>query len=369
MKLIRIALMPFVVCMFILPAMANYDYDGFDLTTAAHDTVNGEVYVGGGHGVPLTTDPNKNIHTQNFTVPSGTVTFARLYVGIWGGKATYNGTLQTTFNGEDLGTLTLAGSSDTNSDVWCTGHGVYWVKYDITSQTLNGFNTATANTNKTDAGFDGRGYGIVLVAAVENTAKTQVEYWINEGHWNLNYVTPLNTATTYFNGVITDPDNMSAILTTAYLTGESGKNDSIQFNNGTAINDAADGCGNDEWGNSWCAAFDIDHWDLADYGCSILHASDNNATFGRGDEPYLHPVLAVLKVRPKICGDVNVDGSITVTDAVMALNRAVKPGYILACPWEGDVNEDGSITVTDSVMILNRAVNPSYSLGCKCQLP
>jgi len=366
MKLIRIALLLFVVCMFILPAMANYDYNGFDLTTAAHDTINGEVYVGGGHGVPLTTDPNKNVHTQNFTVPSGTVTFARLYLGIWGGKETYNGTLQTTFNGNDLGTLTLAGSSDTNSDVWCTGHGVYWVKYDVTSQTLNGFNTATANANKIDAGFDGRAYGIVLVAVVENTAKTQVEYWINEGHWNLNYVSPLNTATTHFNGVITDPDNMSAILTTAYLTGDSGENDTLQFNTGTTINDAADGCGSDEWGSSWCAAFDIDYWDMADYGCSILQAADNNATFGRGDDPYLHPVLAVLEIRQEMCGDVNVDGSINVFDVVKIQNRASNPDFKLGWMWAADVNGDGSINVFDVVKVRNRASNPSFLLGCKC---
>jgi len=369
MQLRRMALLLFVVCMFVFPAMADYDYDGFDLTTATNGTVNGEVYVGGGHGVPPTTDLNNNTHTQNYTVPSGTVKFARLYVGIWGGTETYNGSLQTVFNGNDLGTLTLEGAYDSNANVWCTGYGVYWINYDVTSLTLNGFNTATATTNKISSGFDGRAYGIILVAVVENTGKTQVQYWINDGHRNLNYATPFDNTTTLFSGTITDPDNMSAILTTAYLTGDSGEGDTLQFNSGSAINDAADGCGSDEWGNSWCAAFDIDSWDLADYGCSILQTTGNSATFDRVDDPYLHPVLAVLKVRPKICGDVNVDGSITVTDAVMALNRAVKPGYILACPWEGDVNADGSITVTDAVMILNRAVNPSYSLGCKCQLP
>jgi hypothetical protein len=369
LKLIKIAMLPLVVCMFVFPAAAIYDFDGFDLTTTAHGTVNGEVYVGGGHGLPLTTDPNNNVHTQDFTIPGGTVTFARLYVGIWGGKETYSGTLQTTFNGNDLGTLTLAGSSDTNPDVWCTGHGVYWVKYDVTSQTFNGFNTATATTNKMDAGFDGRAYGIVLVGVVENAGKTEVEYWINEGHWNLNYVNSFNTATTYFSGAITDPDKKSSTLTTVYLTGDASVDDTLQFNNGNSINNAADGSGNDEWGNSWTAAFDFDSWDLADYGCSILHTADNDATFERGNEPYLHPVLAVLEVRPEICGDVNVDGSISVTDAVMALNRAVKPSYILACPWEGDVNADSAITITDAVMILNRVVNPSYSIGCKCQEP
>ena len=366
MQLRRMTLMLFVLCMFVFPAMADYDYDGFDLTTATNGTANGEVYVGGGHGVPLTTDPNNNIHTQNYTVPSGTVTFAQLYVGIWGGKETYNGSLQTMFNGNDLGTLTLEGAYDSNANVWCTGHGVYWIKYDVTSLTLNGFNTATANTNKIDVGFDGRAYGIVLVAVVENPSKTPVEYWINDGHRNLNYGTPFNTTVTQFNGSITDPDSKSAILTTVYLTGDSGDDDTLQFNTGTAINDAGDSCGSDEWGNSWCAAFDIDQWDMADYGCSILQTSGNSATFDRGNEAHLHPVLAVLEVRTEICGDVNVDGTINVFDVVKIQNRASNPYFKLGSIWAADVNGDDSINVFDVVKVRNRASNPSFLLGCKC---
>jgi len=369
MKSIKIALLSLVVCMLVFPAAAYYDFDGFDLTTAAHDMVNGEVYVGGGHGVPLTSDPNNNIHTQNYTVPGGTVTFARLYVGIWGGKETYKGTLQTTFNGNDLGTFTLAGSSDKNTDVWCTGHGVYWVKYDVTSQTLNGFNTATATTNEISSGFDGRAYGVVLVAVVENAGKTEVEYWINGGHLNLNYVTPLNTATTQFSGAITDPDSKSTTLTTVYLTGDAGVDDTLQFNNGYAINNAADGSGNDEWGNSWTAAFDIDSWDLADYGCSILQAEDNDATFDRVGEPYLHPVLAVLEVRPRMCGDVNEDEDIDIFDVVNMLERTTDPAYNLDCAWAADVNGDGDINIFDVVDELKRTTDPSYSLTCRCQSP
>ena len=369
MKSIKIALLPLVVCMLVFPVAADYDFDGFDLTTAAHGTINGEVYVGGGHGVPLTSDPNNNIHTQNYSVPSGTVTFAQLYVGIWGGKETYDGSLQTMFNGNDLGTLTLEGAYDSNANVWCTGHGVYWIKYDVTSQTLNGFNTATATTNKISSGFDGRAYGVVLVAVVENSDKTQVEYWINEGHWNLNYVTPLNSATTQFSGAITDPDSKSTTLTTVYLTGDAGVDDTLQFNNGYAINNAADGSGNDEWGNSWSAAFDIDSWDLADYGCSILHTADNDATFDRGNEPYLHPVLAVLEVRPRMCGDVNEDGDIDIFDVVNMLERTTDPAYNLDCTWAADVNGDGDINIFDVVDELKRTTDPSYSLTCRCQSP
>jgi hypothetical protein len=300
MKLIRIALLPFVVYMFVFPAVADYDYDGtpeFDLATVAHGTINGEVYVGGGHGV-AGNPYQPNTYTQNFAVPDGTVTFARLYVGVWGGKEEYSGTLQTNFNGNDLGTLTLMGEFDSNATVWCTGHGVYWVYYNVTAKTNNGSNTATANTNKITSGFDGRMYGIVLVAVVENAKKTEIEYWINDGHWNLNYGTPFDSATTQFSGAITDPNNMSATLTTVYLTGDANDDDTLYFNGDLVIIDAADGCGSDEWGKSWCAGLDIDEWDLTNYEYSYLDALDNDATFDRGDDAYLHPVLAVLQVRP-----------------------------------------------------------------------
>jgi len=360
MKLIRIALLLLVVCMFVYSAAAVYDFDGYDLTTVAHDTINGVVYVGGGHGFEGTPYV-PNTYTQNFSVPSGTVRFAKLYVSVWGGKEEYNGTLQTNFNGNDLGTLTLEGEFDINPDVWCTGHGVYWVHYNVTTLTTTGFNTATANTNQINSAFDGRMYGIVLVAVIENAGKTEVEYWINDGHWNLNYQTPFNSATTQFSGTIVDPDNKSTTLTTAYLTGDVLDGDTLQFNTGSVIDDAADGRGIDEWGNSWQGAFDIDEWwDSAINGDFILKADSNAATFDRGGDPYLHPALAVLEVRPDMLGDVNVDGRITVTDAVMVLNHAVNPAYQLACQWAGDVNVDGRITVTDAVMVLNRAVNPTY---------
>ena len=365
MKLMQIICLLFIVYMLVLPTAANYDYDGsipeFDLTTAEHGTINGELYVGGGHGVKITP------YYQNFTIPDGSVKFARLYVAVWGGKEEYNGTLQTNFNGNDLGTLTLEGELDTNPNVWCTGHGVYWVYYNVTSLTNTSFNTAIANTNQINPAFDGRIYGIVLVAVVENTGKTAVEYWINDGHRNLNYQTPFDSATTQFSGTIVDPDNKTVTLTTVYLTGDVADSDTLQFNSGTAITDAADGAGSDEWGNSWQGGFDIDTWDMADYGCSILETEGNVATFDRGDDPYLHPVLAVLQIRPELCGDVNMDGSVNIFDVVKIRNRASNTAYILDWPWAADVNNDGTVNIFDVVKVRNRASNTEYPLACQCQ--
>ena len=364
MKTIRIALLLLVVCMFVYPAAAVYNYDGYDLATVAHDTINGVVYVGGGHGVEGT--PYKpNTHIQNFSVPSGTVTFAKLYVGVWSGTEEYDGTLQTNFNENDLGTLILDGELDANTDVWCTGHGVYWVHYDVTSLTTTGFNTAIANTDQINSAFDGRMYGIILVAVVENAGKTEVEYWINDGHRNLNEY--LDSTTTQFSGTIVDPDSKSTTLTTVYLTGDALDGDTLQFNTGTAITDAADGAGSDEWGNSWQGAFDIDTWGVADYGCSVLETVGNAATFDRGTDNYLHPVLAVLQVRPQMCGDVNVDNSINIIDVIKIRNRASNTAYVLDCPWAGDVNADGSINIIDVIKVRNRASNTEYPLGCQCQ--
>ena len=56
-------------------------------------------------------------------------------------------------------------------------------------------------------------------------------------------------------------------------------------------------------------------------------------------------------------GDVNGDGSVTVTDAIMALRASM--GLITLTPAQrerGDVNNDGNVTVTDAIMILRVAM-------------
>jgi len=53
----------------------GWNPDGVLLQTIKHGTVNGSIYVGGGHGMEYTTS-----YTQNFTVPNGTMKWARLYV-------------------------------------------------------------------------------------------------------------------------------------------------------------------------------------------------------------------------------------------------------------------------------------------------
>ena len=287
-----------------MPTMALYSGNGyaFPISTSTNGTINGEVYIGGGHGVEGT-PYQPNTYYQNFSVPSGTVEWARLYVGVWGATEEYKGTLRVNYtnatgtyslqdsNGNTV--LTLAGVNDTNPEVWCTGHGVYWVYYNVTNTVTPGFiNNVTASTNQIDPEFDGRMYGIVLIAVV-NSTKPEVQYWINDGHWNLNYAASHNGNTTYFDGTVVDPAKKSATLHTVYLTGDPGDSDTLSFNGQLVASDAADGCGEDEWGNSWCYAFDIDSWDVTEH----LSSSNNYATFNRGQDPYLHPVISVLTVK------------------------------------------------------------------------
>jgi len=276
-------------------ALAEYNFDGYPFTDkldgVKKGTVKGGVYVDGGHGLPK---PNtqENPYIQSFNVPEGNVTWARLYVGVWGGKQTYSGTLQTTFNGNDLGMLTLEGSSDSNPDVWCTGNGVYWVNYDVTSLTTRSSLTATATTEEISTGFDGRVYGIVLVAVYEASDGEEVKYWINAGNVNLHDTN--DEALAEFTGSV-DVDKFAvARLTAFYLTGSPYQNDFLYFND----EKLCDGDNCDDIANS-LNYFDFKTFDVIDY----LEKEANKARFERGEEGNLHPVLAVLTLHTEEEGD------------------------------------------------------------------
>lgn len=273
-----------------LPATAIYTFDGLPLNNVRHETFNGGVYVGGGHG--LAASP----YTQAFTVPSDKIKYAKLYVGVWGGNNVSTGTIDTTFNGASLGSRSLLGNSDTNPDVYVSGFGVYWVSYDVTSKVTSGPNSATATTSGT---IDGRIYGSVLIAAYKDPGQPLIEYWINEGNENLNYNTPKNTATTSFDGAIDKSIVSSAKLWTSYLTGNAGDADTLSMNGNLIATDAA----NAAEGTS----FDLDQWDVT----SALASSGNAVLFDRGSDTSLHPVIAVLVLTqgsPPGQPDLTVDG-------------------------------------------------------------
>ena len=278
------------------PAMADYNFDGVPFTDRLDEVKQGTVkeggvYVDGGHGVGFSP------YTQSFNVPEGEITWARLYVGVWGGKEENTGSVAVTFNNKELETLELEGEKDTNPNVYCSGHGVYWIYYDVTDNTTSGPIDALVTTS---GDIDGRVYGVVLVAVYEEPDGEEVKYWINEGNVNLHgegwsgEYTPNDEAMADFAGTVDVDKFAMARLTVVYLTGTPGLNDYLYFND----EKLCDGDNCDDIANSK-QSFDIKTFDVIDY----IEKEANKAKFEVGDEDYVHPVLAVLTLHTEEEGD------------------------------------------------------------------
>lgn len=70
---------------------------------------------------------------------------------------------------------------------------------------------------------------------------------------------------------------------------------------------------------------------------------------------------------PAVCGDVNGDGKVTVTDGVIASRIAA--GLVVAKPgscafWAADVDRSGAVSVTDAVNIQRAAAGLPAKLTC-----
>ena len=294
------------------PAVADYNYDGVPFTDqldgVKQGNVKGSVYVDGGHGI------GPSPYTQSFNVPEGTVKLARLYVGVWGGNEVNTGSVDVTFNNEELETLELKGETDTdtNSNVYCSGNGVYWIYYKVTDNTTSGPIDAVVTTS---GDIDGRVYGVVLVAVIEEEGGTEVpkvKYWINEGNVNLHEPDSSgehgtnDEALAEFAGTVDVDQFVAARLTTVYLTGSPGENDYLYFND----NKLCDGDNCDDIANSK-QYFDFKTFDVIDY----IEKDNNEAKFERGDEDYVHPVLAVLTLHTEEEGD----SDLTVTNVAVPI--------------------------------------------------
>ncbi len=276
--------------------VADYNFHGvpqkYKLEEVEEGTVDGSVYVDGGHGI------GPSPYTHSFNIPEGNVTWAQLYVGVWGGSELKTGSVDVTFNGDELGgTLELEGEADTNSNVYCSGHGVYWIYYKVTDNTTSGQIDAVVTTS---GDIDGRIYGIVLVAVIEEEGGEELQYWINEGNVNLHgpgwsgEYTPNDEALAEFDGTVDMYEYAAARLTVVYLTGTPGLNDYLYFND----EKLCDGDNCDDIANSK-ENFDIKTFDVIDY----IETEGNKATFELGEEDYLHPVLAVLTLHKEEEGD------------------------------------------------------------------
>ena len=256
-------------------AAADYKFDGTPIVAIKHDNVSGGIYVDGGHGI------GDAPYTQSFSNVPANVVYARLYVGIWGGTPDYTGTVETTVNGRTLGTLNLRGKADTNPNVVCTGFGVYLVTYEVpVSYMKEGSNAAVVTT----AGeIDGRVYGVTLAAVYESEGAPEVEYWLNDGHENLNGKNSYDECTTSFAAATSA--NSDASLTVAYLCGSPGEKDYLYINdNQIGGDDVADSMGDSAY------SFDIKTFDVSDH----FDPAGNSLLFKRGDETTVHPFIAVL---------------------------------------------------------------------------
>ena len=256
-------------------AAADYKFDGTPIVAIKHDTVSGGIYVDGGHGI------GDAPYTQSFSNVPANAVYARLYVGIWGGNPDYTGTVETTVNGQTLGMLNLRGKADTNPNVVCTGFGVYLVTYEVpVSYLLEGSNAAVVTT----AGeIDGRVYGVALAAVYESEGAPEVEYWLNDGHENLNGKNSYDECTTSFAAATSA--NSDASLTVAYLCGSPGEKDYLYINdNQIGGDDVADSMGDSAY------SFDIKTFDVSDH----FDPAGNSLLFKRGDETTVHPFITVL---------------------------------------------------------------------------
>lgn len=325
---------------------ASYNFDGFPIGTGTNGTVNGGVYTGYEPWAGTTT------LTGSFDVPEGTVKWAYLYTGIWGGTADYEGWVNVTFNGNctssSLGPIHMQGKNDTNPNVWCSSHGKYWMYYNVTDLTGAGCtNTAVVSKiNSTVGGFDGRVYGIVLVAVYED-GSNEVQYWINDGSDCLNYVTPNNNGITYFDGTFL-ANATTAALTMVHLTGyEPSCANCLRFNDHpldtSMITDN----------------FELNTWDVMD--CTA--PSGNNATYRRGEDDYVNICCAILTAE-RVCGDVTGDGVVDTGDVILLSNYVGYPDYTLQNEWAGDVTGNGVIDTGDVILLSNYVGYPGYSLNC-----
>lgn len=282
-----------IIFMYISPCLATYNFEGVpeqdELIETTSGTVKGGLYVDGGEGLKETP------YVQEFNVPGDSVKWARIYVGVWGGTEDKKGTLDLTVNGKDFESVDLEGKADNGDDegqnpsIYCTGHGVYWVAYDVGTNISTGPVKVEA---KTEGGIDGRVYGIVLAAVYEDKDGEDTKYWIEEGNLNLHgkgwsgdMPSTHDEGYADFSGKIDADKYKTANLAVVYLCGSPGLEDSLYFND----EQLSDGDNKNDIANSK-SYFDLKFFDVLDF----LTEDDNEVKFQRDDEDYVHPVLAAL---------------------------------------------------------------------------
>ena len=255
-----------------MPAMAYYG--DFPVTTSTNGTISGSVYLG-------CVGPYGPCHYVNgsFDVPNGTILWARLYTGAWGGTDTHTGWVNVTFNGDStncgLGPIHLEGVDDVNPNVWCTGCGKYWIYYDVAGL-VNAGSTNTFSCAYINGSIDGPAYGTILVVVLEGGDDPKnITYWVNDG-------SDYAPGTTYFNGSVALGYVTDANLTMVHLTAfEPPCADCLEFNGHTL-----------DTSMITSNRLDINTWNVFDY----LASSGNNAWSNNGEDDYVSTTHAILVI-------------------------------------------------------------------------
>jgi PKD repeat protein len=114
-------------------------------------------------------------------------------------------------------------------------------------------------------------------------------------------------------------------------------------------------------GESYIGCFEDYTWTYTPPSDNITVCADNNETLDELDED--NNCLTNIWM----CGDVNSDGKVTMSDVRKVFNRYLDPNYPLELPWAADVNCDGKVTMSDVRKVFNRYLDPGYELECCCE--
>jgi DNA-binding beta-propeller fold protein YncE len=114
-------------------------------------------------------------------------------------------------------------------------------------------------------------------------------------------------------------------------------------------------------GESYTGCFNGYVWTYTPPSDNITVCADNNETVDELDET--NNCLTNIWM----CGDVNCDGKVTMSDVRKVFNRYLDPNYPLDLPWAADVNCDGKVSMSDVRKVFNRYLDPGYELNCCCE--
>jgi PKD repeat protein len=114
-------------------------------------------------------------------------------------------------------------------------------------------------------------------------------------------------------------------------------------------------------GESYTGCFNGYVWGYTPPSDEIRVCADNNESLDELDED--NNCLTNIWM----CGDVNCDSKVTMSDVRKVFNRYLDPNYPLDLPWAADANGDGKVTMSDVRKVFNRYLDPGYELNCCCE--